>query len=994
MKHLWLLFFLALLPTVRAESHAALAATVEVNVPLNPRYAGKAGTATLVDGEIAENGYGGGIVLGFEGLDVEITVTLDEPIPVRTIAADFLQITPPAIYLPVSVDFAVSENGTNFRTVATVLPKATEQDAGPLHERLQVTDLDITAKAVRVRASNGGRVPPDHRAPQALRWTFISEVLVNPGDKPRSVWDAVRNYQFGASRTALTRIETMLRTGPDPDRQDALVGLRSLLADAATTADAKRFACSMLAIHGGQADVPAVAALLPQADLRAAALPALASLGGPEAEKAVLAALPDPAAVTAAVAFASPDTVQALAKLLPDPAVGELAARTLAQVRQPATVTVLADRFAAAPSPWLAEALLAAADREEVPEATRTAALRAVIAHGSPTVRLAAAGALLRRQPDPDALQVLFAAVPGSGAVTLLGECVERHGVAALGKGFGDLPGEVRSGLVGHETSIPWLLAQLDAPEAPFRLAVIRQLGKCGDGTAVSPLCARLAGADEAEGKVLIDALTNLRGQTVDAQSLELAPKLDPKARPAMAEVCRRREMTVAGPLVLAWTEDGSLPDGWRVLATLAEPDLCGPIAAALAKRPAEREAIGRALLAVARRSPPTVAPVLAAQFGQSQDSAEREILLQALAILGDLPTLRQALDDPAPEVRLAAIRGLGETKIPTYIPVLLAAADAPDPRQNALALRAVCRLLDDRLDPLQATGIVTGWLVDAKAKARRPEEQQQVAEIAARIPQAELLAVVAGQPAAYVTLAEAVWPDAPSMVREGLSRILETTQDADLKARAQTVLDRMTAFAPFLSKLEANPWQGAFNGTDLTGWQPVNGKPDSWSVVNGLLVANAGGGGWLARTEEMGDYLFELDVRLPPGGNSGFFLRPPLQGNPAWEGIEVQMLDDAAPEYAGKLRADQYCASIYGMGPAQPGLSRPADQWQRLRVLCAGRHVAVWLNGRPAAYAALDDHLDQVGKIPGLKRASGFPGLQNEHGPIQFRNLRYRDLR
>jgi len=1004
---------------VRAEPHAAMGASVEVNEPLNPRYAGKSGLATLVDGELATKGYGGGLALGFEGLDVEFTIQLDEPIQVRTLAADFVQATEPAVYLPVSVDFAVSENGINFRTVATVKPKATEQDQGPLHERIQVTDLDLKAKAVRIRVANGGTVPPDHRSPQALRWTFISEVLVNPGDKPKSVWDAVRSYEFGASRTCLARVENMLRTTQGEERETVLKTLRELLGDEATTTDAKRFACAMFGLHGAAADVPVLATSLASEDLLEPAASALASLGTPEAEKALLAALPKTEAkgalVNALAQFQSPATVQALAALLPDRKLGQLAARALSTIGGPVAVQALAGDLAsvkdATRRQWLSEALLAGADDAKLAAAVRATALRSVMTQGSLAAQLAGAGALLRHQADPTALAAILKAAQDpkpsqrSQAATLLGELVHRRGIKALGVGFDALPVAARCALVRREGNQAWLIAHAKDTDAQVRQTVIRRLGECGNEQAVPVLCAGLAGADKAEGETLVEALAALRGGKVNASLVAAASKAKPPARPFLSDVFRHRELAEAGTLVLAWVRDGSVPsrEGWRVLADIAGPELLAPLTVELAKNPEDRKRIGKALLAAAKRADGTQAGrPLATRFAVTKDAAEREALIQALGAMGDCGTLRKALSDANLDVRLAAARALGECGGATDVAPLLALANTPEARQNVLALRAGLQLLA-KTDP--ATGPdISASLVTAWQNARRDEERQQVIATASRFQQATVLPLLSGKDvpaslrpqadAAYVSVAETAWPDAPGQVADTLKRIVAETKDKGLQARAQTVLDRLTAFQPFLAKLDQNPWQSAFNGKDLAGWRPVGGKKDSWTVADGLLVANAKGGGWLARSEEMSDYLFELEFRLPPGGNSGLFLRPPLEGNPAWEGIEIQLLDDAAPQYAGKLSPEQYCASIYGMGAAQPGLSRPAGQWQKLRVLCAGRHVAAWLNGQPVSYAALDEHMAKADKVRGLNRAAGFPGLQNEHGPIHFRSIRFRDLR
>jgi HEAT repeat protein len=655
---------------------------------------------------------------------------------------------------------------------------------------------------------------------------------------------------------------------------------------------------------------------------------------------------------------------------------------------------------------WLGEALLAAADRAELTADLRAESLGLLMAKGTPAMQLAGAGALLRYDMDRAALARVIVAAKSTvrseraQATTFLGTCVERHGIGSLGDGFDSLPLDVKCALVRHESGAERLLSQLGrAREKPLQLEVLKRIGQCGDETVIPPLCERLEGAAEGDQRAaVVDALVALPATPAVSQAFRAYKiRVNGKARESLAEVFARRGLATFGPDVLGWIQQGLVPadKGWRALAELAGPPLLAPLTRELAKNPEHRKLIGKALLAAAKRCEDvqTGAP-LTKRLAVAPDAEEREILVQALGELGDRQSLASALGDASLDVRLAAIRALGEHGEATDVPLLLKAAEVPDPRQNALALRAALQVLCSRLDPVFAPPEAGDWLRVASQAARRDEERRQVAQTAARFPQAALLPLLGDTPDAFLDVAEAVWPDAPDAVRSRLSRLVAETKDQKIKARAQTVLGRIAAFQPFLGKLAERPWQPAFNGRNLDGWRPVGGKPDSWTVADGLLVANAGGGGWLARAEEMGDYLFELEFRLSPGGNSGFFLRPPLAGNPAWEGIEVQMLDDAASQYAGKLRADQYCASIYGMGPAQPGISRPPGQWQKLRVLCAGRHVAVWLNGKPVSYAALDEHMGKADKIHGLNRASGFPGLQNEHGPTQFRNLRFRDLR
>jgi hypothetical protein len=189
-----------------------------------------------------------------------------------------------------------------------------------------------------------------------------------------------------------------------------------------------------------------------------------------------------------------------------------------------------------------------------------------------------------------------------------------------------------------------------------------------------------------------------------------------------------------------------------------------------------------------------------------------------------------------------------------------------------------------------------------------------------------------------------------------------------------------------------AAEWQSLFNGKDLSGWQAVDGPIASWNVDDGVLYCSGGGGGWLSSDKQYANFEIELEFRVPPGGNSGVFLRAPHQGNPAFAGMEIQILDDASPEYA-KLQAYQYCGSLYGIAAPNTRVSKPAGQWQSLAIKCDGRRVQATLNGTPIVDAQLDQHKDKEAEHPGILRTQGYVGLQNHGTRLDFRKIRLREL-
>lgn len=183
------------------------------------------------------------------------------------------------------------------------------------------------------------------------------------------------------------------------------------------------------------------------------------------------------------------------------------------------------------------------------------------------------------------------------------------------------------------------------------------------------------------------------------------------------------------------------------------------------------------------------------------------------------------------------------------------------------------------------------------------------------------------------------------------------------------------------------------FNGIDLTGWQAVEGKQEGWGVDGDVLYTTGSGGGWLSTTREFEDFRMDLDFRVPEGGNSGVFIRAPRQGDPAYTGIEIQVLDDYAAQYAS-LKPWQYCGSLYGVQPPSMRASKKANEWQHMQITADGPHITVVLNDQQIVDANLVSHMDKEALHPGLKRRSGFIGLQCHGMKVEYRNIILNELR
>jgi hypothetical protein len=182
------------------------------------------------------------------------------------------------------------------------------------------------------------------------------------------------------------------------------------------------------------------------------------------------------------------------------------------------------------------------------------------------------------------------------------------------------------------------------------------------------------------------------------------------------------------------------------------------------------------------------------------------------------------------------------------------------------------------------------------------------------------------------------------------------------------------------------------FNGEDLKGWKIIDGEEGNWGVRDGILFTAGEGGGWLSTDREFDNFQLDLDFRVPAGGNSGVFIRAPRQGDPAYTGMEIQVLDDYAATYA-RLRPWQYCGSIYGVQAPSARATKKAGEWQHYTIVAEGPHVKVTLNNQLIVDSDLISHMELETSHPGLKRRSGYIGLQCHGSKVEYRNITIREL-
>lgn len=184
------------------------------------------------------------------------------------------------------------------------------------------------------------------------------------------------------------------------------------------------------------------------------------------------------------------------------------------------------------------------------------------------------------------------------------------------------------------------------------------------------------------------------------------------------------------------------------------------------------------------------------------------------------------------------------------------------------------------------------------------------------------------------------------------------------------------------------------FDGKSLEGWEATH--EGGYVVQDGVLACTKEIGGFLYTDKEYGDFVIRFEFKLTPGANNGLGIRTPRGGDPAFVGMEIQILDDSAPEYEN-LQPWQYHGSIYGVVPAKRGHLKPVGEWNQQEVICRGNRVTVKLNGE----TIVDADVEEASKPktldgrehPGLKREQGYIAFCGHGAHVEFRNIRIREL-
>lgn len=191
--------------------------------------------------------------------------------------------------------------------------------------------------------------------------------------------------------------------------------------------------------------------------------------------------------------------------------------------------------------------------------------------------------------------------------------------------------------------------------------------------------------------------------------------------------------------------------------------------------------------------------------------------------------------------------------------------------------------------------------------------------------------------------------------------------------------------------------WKLLFDGKTTNGWRNYKSKTisDGWKVIDGALT-RVGPARDIVTVDQFDNFELSLEYKIAPGGNSGIMFHVTEEYDNPWQtGPEVQILDNkegADPQKAGWL---------YQLYKPDTDATKPAGQWNHVRIVIAPNKSEVYMNGVKYYEFVIGgkDWNERVAKskfkdMPKFGRATkGHIDLQDHGAEVAFRNIKIRPL-
>jgi HEAT repeat protein/type 1 glutamine amidotransferase len=564
-------------------------------------------------------------------------------------------------------------------------------------------------------------------------WTLTAAPL--PDDVTAAL-QALQKYEYGQPRLPLFTLEAFSgRSTAQPDQQQALAAAYLKIVTATdSTAAARVFACQQLALVGGAAEVPTLAALLNQPEQTDFARLALEAIPAPEAGAALRAALdklsgkPLIGVINSLGQRRDEQVVSAMVKLCgqSDAAVRAAACLALGKIGTPeAAVALPADAV---------EARLVCAERaggksaQDIYAALSTAA--------QPATRLAGLTGLARLDTS-QATPLLIKAIHDSdaalalGALRVLGQLKGDAGSDALAVELPKLDATRQVALLAILADRRAMSARsavttlAGSGDETIRVAALEALGMLGDASSLPVLLQAAAEKKGSARSAAEAALVQLATPGADDALIKAIAAGAPELRVAAINATVARMLTGALPtlfIAVRYGDENVRTAAAKALGKLGAAEDYLQLVALLGDVQSEELETAIAMVGHRVNEPQTrIAPLLALLKRDGAKPETQAAVLRTLAGIGGkeaLAAVRARLATNKPELQDAAVRALAGWADGSALEDLLKViAQPPTPLHKTLALRGALRLAANETQPLTMLKRILGLVQTADEK-------------------------------------------------------------------------------------------------------------------------------------------------------------------------------------------------------------------------------------------------------------------------------------
>lgn len=205
--------------------------------------------------------------------------------------------------------------------------------------------------------------------------------------------------------------------------------------------------------------------------------------------------------------------------------------------------------------------------------------------------------------------------------------------------------------------------------------------------------------------------------------------------------------------------------------------------------------------------------------------------------------------------------------------------------------------------------------------------------------------------------------------------------------------------------------WKLVFDGKTTNGWRGYNKAafPEKgWNIDQASIhCMKSGGGGDIILDQKLTNFELVLDWKIAEGGNSGIFIfGREIEGKPIYfSAPEMQVLDNErhGDAKAGK-NGNHKAGSLYDMLPPNPQNTKPAGEWNTVKIVAKNGKIEFWQNGAKVVEFTMgteewkkmceDSKFKNWPEFVNNNAKDGFIGLQDHGDEVWFKNIKLKVLK